>query len=224
MRAHESLNRLTQPMALLRVEHLLLQYDYFPVCAPVSFSVDSGQALWLTGPNGQGKSTVLRSVAGYTTPISGHIYFEGRAIKSSNAYMHHRHYIPPTPALRSAYTVKMHFDWVAHLHQRRRPQTFQATLAAYGLTELLDVNVMTLSSGQRRKVHLASLDLWHAPLWILDEPVNALDAQACETFIEKANAYLASGGAIVYTAHQPLGALAQQSKTLSLTPYVCQPA
>jgi heme exporter protein A len=172
----------------------------------LSFSLGSGQMLLLSGPNGSGKTSLLRLLCGISPPASGEVRWQGESVLSRRGeycrgmtYLGHhngvKEELTPLENLRMATAVA---DIVAG------EDTIRAALDRVGLAGYEELPAKQLSQGQKRRVALARLLLAKAPLWILDEPLAALDVQAVALVEEVLAAHLAEGGLAVLTTHQPL--------------------
>jgi heme exporter protein A len=172
----------------------------------LSFSLGSGQMLLLSGPNGSGKTSLLRLLCGISPPASGEVRWQGESVRSRRGeycrgmtYLGHhngvKEELTPLENLRMATAVA---DIVAG------EDTIRAALDRVGLAGYEELPAKQLSQGQKRRVALARLLLARAPLWILDEPLAALDVQAVALVEEVLAAHLAEGGLAVLTTHQPL--------------------
>lgn len=144
-----------------------------------------GEALHLTGPNGAGKSSLIRLAAGLLRPESGHVN-RVQAALSDDALALDRE-LPLRRALRF---------WGA---------ADPAAMDALGLGRLADVPVRLLSSGQQKRASLARVAGSGAPLWLLDEPLNALDADGVTRLEALVARHLESGGAVLAASHGPIG-------------------
>jgi heme exporter protein A len=158
----------------------------------VSFALGAGDALWVRGPNGVGKSSLLRLAAGLLAPAHGHVT---RSVALALA--------DENPALDRELSLHAALGFWARIDGRSTIDIDNA-LAAVGMQSLADVPVRILSTGQRRRAGLARLIASGATLWLLDEPVNGLDS-AAQALLEAAiAAHRAQGGAVVVASHQPL--------------------
>lgn len=166
----------------------------------LSLELPAGAALELTGPNGSGKSTLLRTVAGLDEPQAGSVRC------APHLYLGHR------PGLSSLLTVAANLRWYAEL-QGVAPD-LERVLNRVGLTGYAEVACRSLSAGQLRRVALARLCLGGALLWLLDEPLTALDASGQALVADLIAEHLASGGAAVWSTHQPLGVVGARQLTL----------
>lgn len=174
----------------------------------LSFSLDAGEILHVLGRNGAGKSTLLRALAGLLAPHGGRIVVPGADAESRGVET--IHYLGYEDALKPSLTVRENLDfWAAMLAGPRDPG-FTAlapkdALGTFGLGRLLDLPAGYLSAGQKRRVALARLLLCARPIWLLDEPLIALDAAAQQALIAVMARHVGEGGAIVAASHAPLG-------------------
>jgi heme exporter protein A len=176
------------------------------VFAGVGFSVTAGQSLMLTGPNGAGKTTLLRAIAGLVRLAAGRL--ELRNGDPDALLSEQVHYLGHQDALKPSLSVMENLAfWAAFLATGAAGDSQKPAregLAAVGLGELADTPAAYLSAGQRRRLSLARLVAVHRPVWLLDEPTTALDAQAQQTLASLMRAHLARGGLIVAATHGPL--------------------
>lgn len=167
----------------------------------ISFQIAPGGALLLMGPNGAGKSTLLRLVAGLLAPGAGTLLWAGvPALVDRAAWAEQIVYLGHQDAVKMALSVEENLRFFA----RHADRPISAALGALDLARLAPLPARFLSAGQRRRLALARLLLSAAPLWLLDEPTNGLDAAA----IERLGAMLAThrdkGGMVIAATHLPL--------------------
>jgi len=172
----------------------------------VSVSVHSGEVWQVTGPNGSGKTTLLRTLAGLALPDEGHVEWRGRSIHSVRADYHSELlYLGHKAGINGALTPRENL--AAFLNIRHRKPNLKAldeALNALGLGERLDLPCRWLSAGQQRRVALARLLLEPVTLWVLDEPLNALDVDGVAWVVNRIEQQVAMGGAVMFTTHQPM--------------------
>lgn len=206
---------------LLAVEGLTVERGGRVVLADLGFDLAPGETILVSGRNGAGKSTLLRTLAGLLQPSSGRIRFgladeEVRGVETV-------HYLGYEDGLKPSLTVGENLDfWAAMLaapHPYPQggggPTNSNAlspydALAAYGIARLLDLPAAYLSAGQKRRVALARLLLAPRPIWLLDEPLIALDLSTQERAVEIMAAHVSAGGAILVASHQPLALTTRQ--------------
>jgi heme exporter protein A len=184
----------------LRAHNLACVRGGREVFANVDFAVGAGQALLVSGPNGAGKSSLLRMIAGLLRAANGTIELDDADGELSLAEQAHYlgHQDPAKPNLSVAENLEF---WSAYLGGRR----IAGALERVGLGALADLPAAYLSAGQRRRLSIARLIAVKRPVWLLDEPNNALDTAAQAQLAALMNAHLKSGGIIVAATHGPLG-------------------
>ena len=169
----------------------------------LSFKVESGHALILRGPNGSGKTSLLRIIAGFLTPQEGHLRWRGVEGKAAlNTLQENIHLIGHLTALKPVLSVAENVSIWATLHGSN-DQTTEA-LHAMGLAELAELPVHFLSEGQKRRTALARLIAFQKPIWLLDEPLAGLDAASADRLTEVITGHLSNDGIAVIATHQPL--------------------
>lgn len=172
--------------------------------AGLGFALDPGSALVLTGPNGSGKSSLLRLIAGFGRPTAGQLIWEGTPLTGDlDAYRAQLHYVGHQEALKPALSVTETLRFWSALAERPLADPAPA-LTALGLQHKADTPCRFLSSGQRRRLALARLLAWSAPLWLLDEPTVGLDDQALGLIAGLIERHRAAGGIVILSTHQPL--------------------
>jgi heme exporter protein A len=176
--------------------------------AGLQLELSPGQCLHVAGNNGAGKTSLLRILAGLLAPTQGSVQWKGAGIAGHREeYGADLAFVGHLNGIKDDLTALENVCFEAALRGRGAPAgTDPAALAALdrvGLADYADVPVRHLSQGQKRRVALARLcGPVAAPLWILDEPFNALDAGAVTTLYGLIAGQLAGGGMVVLTAHQ----------------------
>lgn len=190
----------------LRVENLTVARGGRRVLQGVGFTLSGGEALVVTGRNGAGKSTLLRAIAGLLPRLGGVLALEGGAPDAELAQQ--AHFLAHADGLKAALTVEENLDfWSRYLAREAetRSRAVADALAVVGLSHVAGAPVGVLSAGQKRRVALARLLVAFRPLWLLDEPMTALDRGAREKFAAAMRDHCALGGLIVAATHEPLG-------------------
>src|SRR3954452_19491480 len=177
------------------------------VLSGLDFTVSSGEALAVTGANGSGKTSLLRTIAGHLALTGGSIDLEGGEQELTLAEQ--AHYLGHRDAMKPALSVLENLSfWRDFLGGETLDA--EASLAAVGLDHALHLPAAYLSAGQRRRLSIARLLAVRRPVWLLDEPTNALDAAGQRMFAGMISDHLARGGLIVAATHSPLGIDAKQ--------------
>ncbi|AUH33920.1 heme ABC exporter ATP-binding protein CcmA [Paracoccus tegillarcae] len=189
-------------MSLLAVQDLAVARGGMRAVEGISFTLDKGEALILRGPNGVGKTTLLRTVAGLQPPVAGRIEMPEDAV----AYAAH------ADGLKGALSVSENLRFWSRVFGGG---AIGGALAAMNLGALTDRPAASLSAGQKRRLGLARLLVTGRPLWVLDEPTVSLDAASVDLFTAAVRAHLSAGGAALMATHIDLGL--DEARVMDLT-------
>ncbi len=198
----------SEPAADLVGEGLACRRGERRVFTGLSFRLPPGGALVLTGTNGSGKTSLLRLLAGLIPPIAGWLAWGGSPIEHDlAAHRAQLHYVGHQDGVKPGLTPRETLAFWAALRGcdvRRAAPPIEAALAAFALGPVADWPCRWLSAGQRRRLALARLSATEAPLWLLDEPISALDQENQVRLEEVIAAHRAGGGRIVLATHIPV--------------------
>lgn len=189
---------------MLAVSDLSVARGGIALLQGVTFAVDAGQALILRGPNGVGKSTLLRTIAGLQPALGGQVNLSPDQI----AYAGH------ADAIKATLTVRENLQFWAAIHGTDR---VDAAMAAFDLRALSERPAQTLSAGQKRRLGLARLLTTGRKMWLLDEPTVSLDREAVALFGGVLRDHLAGGGAALLATHIDMGL--PEARLLDLAPF-----
>jgi len=174
--------------------------------AGLDLAVDAGEALWVAGPNGSGKTSLLRLLAGLARPQHGEVRWHGTPITEQRGRYHAALlWVGHATGSPDDLTPVEHLRHAARLRgQACSERDAEQALERFGLGAASRRPARTLSQGQRKRVGLARLALQPAPaLALLDEPFSALDTSAIQQLTDVLDGLLAGGSRVVYTTHQP---------------------
>jgi len=169
----------------------------------LSFALKEGELLRVAGGNGRGKTSLLRILCGLLGPQAGEVRWNGAAIRSlGEEYARQLVYLGHAPAVKDDLTAAENLAIACRIAGNGRDQSeISGALQRLGVPQA--VLLKKLSQGQRRRAALARLALSRAaPLWLLDEPLAALDAQAARLVEALIAEHVGRGGMVVYTTHQ----------------------
>ena len=176
----------------LQAAGLACERDWRLLFEQLDFELRPGDMLQISGPNGSGKTSLLRLLAGLMQPTAGQILLGGKPLaEQRHALASILLWIGHAAGIKDLLTAEENLTWLCALHQPASAERIWAALAAVGLRGFEDVPCHTLSAGQQ-------------PLWILDEPFTALDKQGVAQLEAHLAAHCEQGGTVVLTTHHSL--------------------
>ena len=188
---------------ILTVSNLTVARGGVAILAGINFVMVSGTALVVRGPNGSGKTSLLRTIAGLQPQMSGQI----TGAEDRIAYSAH------SDGLKAAMSVAENLEFWSSVFGG---PSIQPALNAFNLNSLASRRAGHLSAGQKRRLGLARLMVTERPLWVLDEPTVSLDAVSVSIFISALESHLANGGMVLISTHIDLGL---DAEVLDMTPF-----
>ncbi|MFM9975392.1 MAG: heme ABC exporter ATP-binding protein CcmA [Beijerinckiaceae bacterium] len=194
---------MTAPLCLI-AETLACEKGERLLFRDLSFTLEHGSGLIVTGQNGVGKTSLLRILAGLALPASGTLRIANAP--SDKPLSEHVHFLGGKDGLKAALTAREHIAFWSRFYGAQAGFACETMLQTLFLTQQADVPAGVLSSGQRRRLAFGLALLVPRPVWLLDEPMNALDPEMRERFMSVLIAQqLAKGGIVIASTHLPLG-------------------
>lgn len=191
---------------MLEIKQLSFRYQYKVILQKLSFTVNPGEILHITGPNGSGKTTLMSILAGLRKEAGGSIDYR---LNDGQIASDRRHFVEYLPAEANALFGKM--DAMSNLRFWRklrgldaRDSALRPALARWDLDHPLireNFPVESFSTGMKRRLALARLELSDTPCWLLDEPLYGLDSKGIETFQGMLESHLEQNGITVIVSH-----------------------
>jgi|TARA_R110000796_G_scaffold128939_5_gene244609 heme exporter protein A len=202
----------------ITLQQLACERDQRELFDGVSLRLEPGEVLQVAGPNGSGKTSLLRILAGLLPPAAGDIGYGDQSIfklAGRERWRRDRLFIGHAPAVKGALSAEENLAWLCALSQPASAEAIWQALDKVGLRGFEDVLCQHLSAGQQRRVALARLYLEAHPVWILDEPFTAIDRSGVAALEAHLLAHAANGGTVILTTHHSLDHL-QGLRTLDL--------
>ncbi|CAH0197679.1 cytochrome C biogenesis protein CcmA [bacteria symbiont BFo1 of Frankliniella occidentalis] len=200
---------------MLAARNLTCVRDERALFRNLSFTVAAGEIVQVEGANGAGKTSLLRILAGLSRAEQGEILWQQESIqRQRESYHASLLYLGHQPGVKAVLTP---FENLSFWHAERTADELFQALEQVDLTGYEDVPVAALSAGQQRRVALARLWLSQAALWILDEPLTAIDKSGVEKLMALFVQHAEQGGAVILTTHQDLPGAAQRVSRIRLT-------
>lgn len=190
----------------LQTRQLTCERDWRVLFSGLELQLSAGQMLQVSGPNGSGKTSLLRLLAGLMQPSEGEILFKGQPLaRQRDELARNSLWIGHAAGIKGLLSPLENLAWLTALQHGASDEAIAAALVAVGLAGFEDVACYTLSAGQQRRVALARLYLPDAPpLWILDEPFTALDKKAVAQLEQHLAQHCEQGGMVIFTTHHEL--------------------
>ncbi|EJX7501820.1 cytochrome c biogenesis heme-transporting ATPase CcmA [Escherichia coli] len=200
---------------MLEARELLCERDERTLFSGLSFTLNAGEWVQITGSNGAGKTTLLRLLTGLSRPDAGDVLWQGQPLHQvRDSYHQNLLWIGHQPGIKTRLTAleNLHF-----YHRDGDTAQCLEALAQAGLAGFEDIPVNQLSAGQQRRVALARLWLTRATLWILDEPFTAIDVNGVDRLTQRMAQHMEQRGIVILTTHQPLNVAESKIRRISLT-------
>ncbi|WP_122446676.1 cytochrome c biogenesis heme-transporting ATPase CcmA [Pseudomonas viridiflava] len=197
---------MTAVTPLLHATALTCERDGRLLFENLDLALKAGDLLQVSGPNGSGKTSLLRMLCGLMQPTEGQVMLNGHALDRQRPQLTGLLlWIGHASGLKELLTPLENLSWLYALQGHGEPADFEQALETVGLSGFEDVPCHALSAGQQRRVALARLYLPGPPIWILDEPFTALDQQGISQLEACLTEHCARGGVVVLTTHHVLG-------------------
>ncbi len=191
---------------IFSLDSLAFERDDKLLFANINLAMSSGEIVQVEGPNGCGKTTLLRIISTALSPTSGELRWHGQPVTRCRLeYLQNLFFLGHQPGLKQSLSPEENLHWWRRMNTNDSQLGNREVLASIGLCGYEDVPCYTLSAGQQRRAALARLLITKAPLWVLDEPFTAIDKQGVAQLEQLLMGHVARGGMVVLSTHQDLG-------------------
>ncbi len=195
----------TQEVSVLKAHDLKCMRGSAELFSNLNFSVKPGEALVVEGSNGSGKTSLLRILCGFNLPIEGEITWCDIPIGRHEDYQQQISYIGHQSGVKLDLTVLENLIFAQRMVGTTRDESeIKEIIRSVGLFKQRNVLTRKLSAGQKRRVALARLQLEERMIWVLDEPLTALDKGFVTEFETVLKKHLDSKGILIVTTHRDL--------------------
>ena len=195
----------TQEVSVLKAHDLKCMRGSAELFSNLNFSIKSGEALVVEGSNGSGKTSLLRILCGFNQPIDGKVTWCDVDINKHEDYQQQISYIGHASGVKLDLTVLENLKFAQRMVSMSKDEThIKEIIRTVGLFKQRNVLTRKLSAGQKRRVALARLQLEKRMIWILDEPLTALDKEFVTGFEAVLKNHLDNNGMLVVTTHREL--------------------
>ncbi|WP_023603877.1 cytochrome c biogenesis heme-transporting ATPase CcmA [Aliivibrio logei] len=202
---------------MLEIRNVTCIRDERVLFEQLSFTVSDGELIQIEGQNGAGKTTLLRIIAGLGYSDEGDIYWNGESIKQNREDFHSTLlFLGHHTGVKRELTAFENLAFYQSMHNNYNEEAIWDALARVGLAGREDVAAGQLSAGQQRRVALARLWLSNHKLWVLDEPLTAIDKQGVKVLEQLFMDHAKQGGIVLLTTHQDLFTDSNELKKIRL--------
>lgn len=202
---------------MLEIRNVTCIRDERVLFEQLSFTISDGELIQIEGQNGAGKTTLLRIIAGLGYADEGDIYWNGESIKKNREEFHSDLlFLGHHTGVKRELTAFENLAFYQSMHSNYNEEAIWNALARVGLAGREDVAAGQLSAGQQRRVALARLWLSNHKLWVLDEPLTAIDKQGVKVLEQLFMSHAKQGGIVLLTTHQDLFTDSNELKKIRL--------
>lgn len=202
---------------MLEIRNVTCIRDERVLFEQLSFTISSGELIQIEGQNGAGKTTLLRIIAGLGYADEGDIYWNNESIKRNREEFHSDLlFLGHHTGVKRELTAFENLAFYQSMHSNYNEEAIWDALARVGLAGREDVAAGQLSAGQQRRVALARLWLSNHKLWVLDEPLTAIDKQGVKVLEQLFMSHAKQGGIVLLTTHQDLFTDSNELKKIRL--------